>query len=66
MVNDKRWQKESDGWVKTMEESRRRKNERQLSHERKIFGNDYQCNHDDFGWCDNCLTTIDGEKLVRV
>lgn len=65
-INDEQWKKSSDEWVKTMDESRRRKNEAQLSHERKIFGDDYQCNHDDYGWCKHCLTTIDGEKLERV
>ena len=42
--NDSQWKKSSDEWVATMDESRRRKNERQLSHEAKIFG---VCNHGD-------------------
>jgi len=63
--NSPRWQKSSDEWVKTMDESRRRKNEAQLRHEAKIFGG-VPCNHDDLEWCSNCLTTIDGERLVSV
>ena len=35
-ANDEQWKKSSDEWVKTMDESRRRKNEAQLSHERKF------------------------------
>ena len=52
--NSKRWQDNSDGWVRTMHESRKKK----LAKEK--------CNHGDFEWCDNCLVTIDGEKLVPV
>ena len=61
--NDSQWKKSSDEWVATMDESRRRKNERQLSHEAKIFG---VRNHGDFDWCELCLTTIDGERLEPV
>ena len=55
--NDSEWKKSSDEWVATMDESRRRKSQAQLSHEAKIFG---VCNHGDFDWCELCLTTIDG------
>ena len=53
--NTKTWQETSDGWVKTMHESNKRKLAK--------YG---QCNHDDFGWCDVCLITVDGEELVAV
>lgn len=53
--NTKHWQDTSDAWVKTMHESNRRK--------RALYG---QCNHDDFGWCESCLVTVDGEELVKV
>ena len=53
--NTKEWQNTSDAWVKTMHESNRRK--------RALYG---QCNHDDFGWCESCLGTVDGEELVEV
>ena len=53
--NTKEWQNTSDAWVKTMHESNRRK--------RALYG---QCNHDDFGWCESCLVTVDGEELVKV
>ena len=52
--NSKRWQDNSDGWVKAMHESRKKKLAKQ------------KCNHGDFEWCDNCLVTIDGEKLIPV
>ena len=50
--NSKRWQDSSDGWVKTMHESRERKE--RLKQE---------CNHPIEEWCENCMYTIDGEKL---
>ena len=53
--NTKHWEDTSDAWVKTMHESNRRK--------RALYG---QCNHDDFGWCESCLVTVDGEELVKV
>jgi len=54
--NDSNWQKNSDEWVKAVEESRKLKEAKR-----------YQiCDHDDFGWCELCLTTIDGEKLEPV
>ena len=53
--NSKEWQETSDGWVKTMHESNKRKLAK--------YG---QCNHDDFEWCDVCLITVDGEELVAV
>jgi len=53
-TNSKQWQENSDGWVKATEESRKKKEER------------FYCNHGDFEWCDNCLITIDGEKLEPV
>ena len=53
--NTKERQDTSDAWVKTMHESNKRK--------RAKYG---QCNHDDFGWCESCLVTVDGEELVRV
>ena len=54
MNNDKRWQDNSDGWVKATEESRKRKE------------NKGKCDHEDFEWCENCLTTVDGEKIEPV
>ena len=54
MINSERWQDASDGWVKSMHESREMK-------EKKNF-----CNHGDFEWCENCLTTVDGEKIETV
>ena len=53
--NTKERQDTSDAWVKTMHESNKRKKAK--------YG---QCNHDDFGWCESCLVTVDGEELVRV
>ena len=52
--NTKDWEKTSNEWVGTMHKSR-------LKKEKKA-----KCNHDDFGWCENCLTTEDGEKLEPV
>ena len=54
-INSKQWQENSDGWVKAMHESRERKEKAKQ-----------ECDHGDFGWCDNCLTTIDGERLEPV
>ena len=51
--NSKRWQESSDGWVKTMHESRERKEKLKKQ----------ECNHPIEEWCDNCRYTIDGEKL---
>ena len=53
--NSKRWQDNSDGWVETMNKSKKRKLAK--------YG---QCNHDDFEWCDVCLITVDGEELIAV
>ena len=53
--NSKTWQDTSDAWVKTMHESNARK--------RAKFG---KCEHDDFGWCETCLVTVDGERIVEV
>lgn len=44
MTNDKRWQDNSDGWVKTMHESRIRKEQLQLN----------ECNHSIEEWCAVC------------
>ena len=44
-----------DAWVKTMHESNARK--------RAKFG---KCEHDDFGWCETCLVTVEGERIVEV
>jgi len=54
--NDDNWQKSSDEWVKAVEESRKRKEAKRNA----------ICDHDDFGWCEICLTTVDGEKLTPV
>ena len=51
--NSKRWQESSDGWVKTMHESRERKEKLKKQ----------ECNHPIEEWCENCMYTIDGEKL---
>lgn len=56
MNNSKRWQKNSDEWVSAMHESRIKKEKKREA----------VCDHDDFGWCELCLTTIDGEKLEPV
>ena len=40
-LNDKRWQDNSDGWVKTMNESKERKEKQSI----------YTCNHGDFELC---------------
>ena len=56
MGNSERWQKNSDEWVKTMHKSRIKKEEK----------NNATCDHEDFEWCDNCLTTVDGEKIEPV
>ena len=50
--NDKQWQETSDGWVKTMHESRERKEKAKQ-----------ECNHPIEEWCDTCKYTIDGEEL---
>ena len=51
-LNDKQWQDSSDGWVKTMNESKERKAKNKL---------DY-CKHDDFEWCELCHFDEKGEK----
>ena len=52
-LNDKQWQDSSDGWVKTMNESKERKENNKL---------DY-CKHDDFEWCELCHFDEEGAKL---
>ena len=54
--NSESWQKNSDEWVKAVEESRKLKETKRNA----------VCDHDDFGWCEVCLTTVDGEKLEPV
>jgi len=41
--NSKRWQDNSDGWVKTMHESREKKEQAKE-----------ECNHPIEEWCENC------------
>tara|TARA_B100001057_G_scaffold460076_1_gene510817 strand:- start:40 stop:330 length:291 start_codon:yes stop_codon:yes gene_type:complete len=53
-LNDKQWQDSSDGWVKTMNESKARKE--------KIRSNTDYCSHDDFEFCENCQYDENGEK----
>ena len=53
-LNDKQWQDSSDGWVKTMNESKERKENNKL---------DY-CKHDDFEWCELCHFDEQGEQLT--
>ena len=55
MSNSEGWQKNSDEWVDTMHKSRMKKEKKNA-----------KCDHDDFEWCDNCLTTVDGEKIEPV
>ena len=57
MTNDKRWQENSDGWVKTMNESKERKAEK-----RRLEG---ACNHDDWSWCDTCAFDRNGERVAQ-
>lgn len=52
--NSKNWEKISNEWVTTMHKSRRKKEASMI------------CNHDDYGWCKNCLITVDGEKVTPV
>jgi hypothetical protein len=51
-LNDKRWQDNSDGWVKTMNESKERKEMKRID----------SCNHGDFEWCELCWFDENGEK----
>jgi len=57
MINDKRWQDNSDGWVKAMHASKEKK-EAKL----RIEGN---CNHDDLEWCDTCAFDLNGERVAQ-
>jgi hypothetical protein len=51
-TNSKRWQTNSDGWVSSMHESRKRKEKNKI-----------ECNHPIEEWCENCRYTIDGERI---
>ena len=51
-INSKQWQDSSDGWVKTMTESKERKEAKQQE----------VCNHGDFDWCEVCHYDEHGEK----
>ena len=53
-LNSKQWQDSSDGWVKTMNESKARK-------EKKLKNFDF-CSHDDFEWCEVCQYDSTGQK----
>ena len=55
--NSKRWQESSDGWVKTMTESKERK-------EAKRNLQDMECNHSDLEWCEGCAYDINGERVA--
>ena len=55
--NSKRWQDSSDGWVKTMTESKERKEAK-----RKL--QDMECNHGDLEWCEGCAYDINGERVA--
>jgi hypothetical protein len=54
MINDKRWQDNSDGWVKAMHESREKKEIKALDH----------CEHDDFEWCEVCKYDNQGAEYI--
>ena len=57
MTNDKRWQENSDGWVKAMTESKERKEaKRELER--------MECKHGDLEWCDGCAYDISGEQVA--
>jgi len=43
-TNSKRWQDSSDGWVKTMTESKEKKESTRI----------LTCDHGDFDWCEVC------------
>jgi|TARA_R110001599_G_scaffold264937_1_gene465480 hypothetical protein len=57
MTNDKRWQDNSDGWVKAMNASKAKKEA-----QRRVEGN---CNHDDWSWCDTCAFDTNGERVAQ-
>jgi len=57
MINDKRWQDNSDGWVKAMHASKEKKEAK-----RRVEGN---CNHDDLEWCDTCAFDTDGVRVAQ-
>ena len=57
MVNDKQWQDNSDGWVKTMTESKERK---KAIRDRE----DMECKHGDFEWCEGCAYDVNGEQIA--
>ena len=50
--NSKRWQDNSDGWVKTMHESRKRKEVLKLG----------ECTHSIEEWCEICQYDDNGDK----
>jgi len=51
IINDKRWQDNSDGWVKSMHESREKKEKQRM-----------ECNHDIEEWCEVCQYDENGDK----
>jgi hypothetical protein len=51
-TNSKQWQENSDGWVKTMHESREKKEAKLLE----------ICDHDIEEWCEYCQYDENGEK----
>lgn len=55
--NSKRWQDNSDGWVKTMTESKEKKEIRRQMLQGK-------CNHGDLGWCEVCAYDINGVRVA--
>lgn len=61
MINDKRWQENSDGWVATMNASKERKEEKR----RQLILSSGTCNHGDFEWCDTCAFDINGERVAQ-
>jgi len=52
MINSKQWQDNSDGWVKTMHESR----------EKKEVLKRGECDHPIEEWCELCQYDEKGEK----
>ena len=55
--NSKRWQDNSDGWVKTMTESKEKK-------QAKLELLRGECHHGDMEWCEVCAYDINGERVA--
>lgn len=55
--NSKQWQDNSDGWVKTMNESKEKKQAK-----RELLRG--ECFHGDMDWCEVCAFDTSGERVA--